>query len=476
MVATNLRQFLQEYETAHPEDVIRITEPIRSEFECAAIARHFEERDQYPVIIFDKVINTLGEVSPFPCVINILGDRRKMAFALNSTYEDVAIEWARRVAEAPKAPVVVSREEAPVKGRVLLGDQINLLQMPMLRHHEMDPGPYITSGMLTTYDPETWQANMAFQRGYIAGPREIRCYITSGSHNALNLAAWEARGQEMKIAYWIGHHPAFIMGAHVSLGYPENHYPSAGAVAGVPIKLVPSETLGDDFLVPADAELVIEGVIRPGKRDLEGPFGEYPRYYGPQQMSPVFEVTAVTHRQDAIWHSFMVGINSNYSGVRMERNIYSAVKRVVPQVQRVTLPVSGCGNFHVYIQLKKTHDGQPRQAIMAALAASEWVKHVVVVDDDIDIFSDRWVLWAIATRSQWDKDMVIIPNCFSSVLDPSGSRDAIGCKGGIDATKPAPPARYPLRVNVPDAVMQRVQLEDFIEATKLAAVPRSSQR
>ena len=146
------------------------------------------------------------------------------------------------------------------------------------------------------------------------------------SHNVMNYAAHEERGKEMKIAYWIGHHPAVIMRATSALGYPESHYVAAGAVAGQPLRLAPSETLGDDFLVPADAEFVIEGVMAPEKRALEAPFGEYPRYYGPQRMSPVFDVTALTCRNGAIWDSYLVGIDNNYGGTQEEADIYSRVK------------------------------------------------------------------------------------------------------------------------------------------------------
>lgn len=473
----DLRTFIAAYEKDYPEDVIRVSRPVSAEFVVSAIVTQLAAMKKYPLLIFERVINIQGHEAQFPCIVNVLGDRRKMAYAIGSDVYNVALDWANmQSGRGEKEPVVVARNEAPCQQNVKTGEEVNLLELPILRHHEMDPGPYITAGMLVSYDPETWTPNMGFHRGFVAGPREIRCYLTAKTHSALNLRAHESAGKEMKVAYWVGHHPAVIMGAHVQLPYPGNHYRQIAAVSGEPVRLVPSVSLGDDFLVPADAEFVIEGIIRPGKRALEGPFGEYPRYYGPQQMSPVIEVTALSYRDSAIWHSFMVGVNNNYSSVRMERNIYAAVKRAVPQVQRVCLPVSGCGNLHAYIQIRKTNDGQPKQAIMAALAASPNLKHVVVVDDDIDVYNEEEVLWAVATRSQWDKDLVVIPGCFGPALDPSSERgelDSLSAKGGIDATKPAPPRRFASKLNVPEEIMKANKIWDYIPAGKLDRVPRS---
>ena len=470
-----LGSFLHDYERDHPEDVIRIKKPISSIYECSAIARRFEELNKFPLILFENLTAARKEKSQFRCITNVLGDRRKLAYAIGSNFECVAIDWQRKASEYKIKPIVIARAEAPSKEMVFVGADVDLLKFPILTHHGMDPGPYITAGMLTCYDPDTGVDNMAFHRGYVSGPREIRCLITPSTHNAINLRKHEEAGKAMKVAFWIGHHPAVLMGAQTRTQYPGSHYEAAGGLAGEPLRLVPSETLGDDFLVPADAEIVIEGVIRPGQRDLEGPFGEYTRYFGPQQMGPVFEVSAVSHRTQAIWHSFMAGMNNHFGGTQEEGTIYSAVKKVVPQVQKVYCPVSGCGRFHAYIQIRKTREGQGKEAILAALTASGMTKHVIVVDEDIDIYDDRWVLWAVATRSQWDKDLVVIPGCTGYPLDPTVD-GGVTAKGGIDATMPAPPARFPRRLYVPENVMKAIRLEEFIEPDKLKSVPGAHDR
>jgi 2,5-furandicarboxylate decarboxylase 1 len=464
----DFRAFLREYEAQFPDDVFHVQKQLHAEFECSAVAKRFDERHEYPLIIFHRVINRNGRVAPFRASVNVVGDRQKMAFALDSDIDRVGAEWARRLQTGKRPPLVVPRQQAPCKENVSIGDAVDLWNFPVLRIHEMDPGHYISAGLLTCYDPDKRAANCAYHRGFVAGPREIRCYLSPGTHNAWNYRAHEELGQPMKVAYWIGHHPAATMGAHTHMGYPSDHYETAGALLGQPLRVTASETLGDDFLVPADAEVVIEGIMRPGNRAPEGPFGEYPRYYGPQIMSPVMEVTAVTYRNDAIWDTLMVGMVHDYAGVQAENVVYEVVRRAVPQLKRVYLPRSGNGRFHVYLQMKKLHDGQPRAAIMATLAAFEWIKHVVVVDEDIDIYDDAQVLWAIATRSQWDRDLIVMPGCLGSQLDPSAARSALSTKGGIDATVPASPQRYPLRVNIPADVLSRTRLEDIVSAEQLA--------
>lgn len=466
-MAKDLRSFIRQYEEAHPEDVFRIEKPLKAEWECSAVAKKFDLQHQYPLIIYNQVVSAEGSVSPHAGIVNVVGDRQKLAFALDTTEDEVGPVWAERVKAGGIPPQLIDRRDAPCKENILKGDEINLLTMPALRIHEMDPGHYITAGLFTCHDPETWTVNAAYHRGFIAGPREIRCYLSSGTHAYLNWAAHRDKDQVMKVAYWIGHHPAVLMGAHTHQAYRESHYDSAGAVSGEPLRVVPSETLGDDFLVPADAEFVIEGIMRPGVVDNEGPFGEYPRYYGPQIMSPVMEVTCVTHRSGGIWDTHMVGMVHDYGAVQAEHFIYEIAKKAVPQVTAIHMPRSGNGRFHCYVQLRKTNDGQPKTVAMAILGAFYWVKHVVVVDEDIDIRDDAQVLWAIATRCQMDRDLFVVPGAFGSQLDPSATRDSISAKAAIDATMPALPQRYPLRTNVPADVMDGLKLEDVIPAERL---------
>jgi UbiD family decarboxylase len=136
----------------------------------------------------------------------------------------------------------------------------------------------------------------------------------------------------------------------------------------------------------------------------------------------------------------------------------------------VHLPSSGCGRFHVYIQIKKTSVGQGQAAISAALPLDQRIKHVIVVDEDVDIFDDSEVLWAVATRSRWDRDLIVLNNMPSTSRDPTAHSFELGptlraysvAKGGIDATMPPPPEPFEIRLKVPDEVMQSTDLEALI--------------
>ena len=467
----DLRTFLTDYKARYEDDFVDINKPLDYKFESQSLLEHFYGQDKLPILLCNKIKTKNGQISPHPVVMN-LEERNKLAFAINSSFDNLAKDWVAR-GNNKIPPVTVKKEEAPCKENILLGEEVNLFDFPILHRHDMDAGQYIGAGHFTCYDPETWTVNAARHRGFIAGPREIRCLLVPGSHANMNLQAHEKRNEPMKVAYWIGHHPAVLMGTQLRIPYRESHYEAAGGVLGEALRVVPSETLGDDFLVPAEAEFVIEGMIYPHKVGLEGPFGEYTGYYGPQRMSPIFEVTAVTFRNDAIWHSQ----GNAWLGTAMnEASLFEVVKRAVPETIQVRMPRSGTGYHHVYVQLKKTHDGQPKQAIMAALGAYFYVKCVIVVDEDVNIWDESDVLWAIATRVHWDEDLVMVKDAMGSILDPASNEGELVTKVGIDATKPAYPGRYPIRFGVPKDVLQTITLEKYIAPEKLAKVPLSKAR
>lgn len=229
--------------------------------------------------------------------------------------------------------------------------------------------------------------------------------------------------------------------------------------------------MGDDFLVPADAEIVIEGIMPHGERRVEAPFGEALGYFGPQQLNPYMKVTAVTHRENAYFHDIFVGHLDPMGGLYsayVEAQVYEAVKSVVPSVQRVYRPPFALPQ--IYIQIKKRKEGEAKDALLAALSTSEYTKQAFVFDDDVNIFDEREVLWAIATRTEWENDVFSIKNSRASGLDPLSSEEDSTTKVGIDCTKPAPPAPFPKRLFVPQEVKDRIQLTEYIPEEKLKRI------
>ncbi|MFQ5762819.1 MAG: UbiD family decarboxylase domain-containing protein, partial [Candidatus Bathyarchaeia archaeon] len=288
-----------------------------------------------------------------------------------------------------------------------------------------------------------------------------------------NAMKFWTKGEDAPVAVWIGHHPAALIPANVKKDYPASHYPLTGSFLGEPLRLVPTELWGEKLLVPADAEIVFEGVIPRNVHEAEGPFGEYTGYAGAQRPSWIIDVQRVTHRKDAMYHDIAGGAADHLvlGGFQMEARVYDVVKRVVPELQNVHVPISGCCRFHAYLQLRKTRPGIGKDAISAAFAADFRIKHVFAVDEDIDIFNEKEILWTIATRSQWNRDLTMLVGGTASTLDPSSGLP-FGCRAGIDCTLPPPepgmPPPFPVKNKVPDDVMNKIQLKTFVAPDELA--------
>jgi 2,5-furandicarboxylate decarboxylase 1 len=186
-------------------------------------------------------------------------------------------------------------------------------------------------------------------------------------------------------------------------------------------------------------------------REPEGPFGEFPQYYGAPANREVMEVVAITHRKDAIFHTIVGGgLDHQLLGaIPKEATLLTHLRRNFPDVLDVHLSPGGVMRYHLFVKLKKRQEGQAKNVIMGAFAGSFDLKHVIVVDDDVDIHNPTEVEWAMATRFQADRDLLIVPNSQGSKLDPS-NRDGVGAKMGIDATKPLDAAEMVFkRIRVP---------------------------
>jgi 2,5-furandicarboxylate decarboxylase 1 len=450
-----------------PGEVIRVKKEVSPEFEIPAILQHIESKNREPVLIFEKVRNLKGEISEFPAVINLFGARKRLAYALDSTVEKLPLDYVEKEKAVP--PVTIEKEKARAKDIITTGDAIDLRELPIITHHEMDIGPYIAAGSVWVKDPETQRINCAILRIYVDGPQHLVVNFNPARHTHHIFEKSKEQGVPMPSVTVIGHHPAFYMGAQTKLLVNEPEI--IGGIMGEPLELVPSETWGSDMLVPAQADLIIEAAISTVEVDIEAPFGEYTQYYGGQRLNPVAEVTAVTHRSDAFYLDIMPGHADHLllDAPMIEAYLYSRIKAVVPGVIGVHMPVSGTARLHAYVQIKKSNDAEPKTVIATVLSSDYRVKHVVVVDEDVDIYNDEEVLWAIATRSQWDQDLMVFSGMMGTRLDPSG--DGIStAKGGIDATKPFGPHSFPKRLAIPSSVMNRMNLEDYLEPAVLKQI------
>ena len=467
-IGADLHTFIEEYERNYPEEVLHIEKPLDADWEISALAMQLEKDHRFPILICHNV-KVDGRRADMPLVTFLMASRQRLSRALGADVRSAGIACYERVQSRQKS-IVVSRAQAPVKHVVKKGGEVDVRRFPAPRHHRSDPGRYVTGGFFLTFNCDSRLDNSAMQRGWLAGKDEIRVWLGPSSHNVQNLRQYEERGEDMPAAYWIGHHPLVQLGAQNHIGPNESHYEAAGGTVGAPLRLVPSETLGDDFLVPADAEVVIEGYVPKRQRRPEGPFGEYTRHVGPQRWGPLLKVTAITHRRDAYWDDVMVGHTHWISSLATEGQAFRAVQRAVAGVKAVHVPMSGGGICHIYIQIRKRLEGQGRAAGVAALGAFFNVKHAFVFDEDVDIFDEREVLLALATRFQADRNLLTLPGMTGSPLDPSSLDGTIACKAVFDCTKPLKQP-FPERLTIPEAAMKRIEAADIIDPQTWERIP-----
>jgi UbiD family decarboxylase len=475
-MAKQLRDHLERLARERPYDLVRVAREIApANFEVTALLQHLENEKRYPTVLFEKPLTVRGEVSPFPLLSNVFASRGRCALALGMDHADgglrLSLEYARRE-ELLLEPLRIPADEAPVKEVRRAGEGADLTMFPIVRHHAMDPAPYIDMTPVMK-DPDGGFYNVAFLRTMLKGPQRLGIHM-SPRHNWQIHRKYEERNQRTPVAIVVSAHPSFYLGALNVSPFGVDDYARIGAIMGEPMRLTASETWGEDFLVPADAEIVIEGEIPPKVREVEGPFGEFTGYYGPQRLRPVIEVTAITHRKGAVFQHLFTGHRDTWvvGGIPKEGSLFNLIRGIVPTVTAVHFPTSGCCRYHCYISVDKKVDGETKQAAMAALAGCDFVKHVVVVDADIDVYNEEQVMWAVATRVQADQHVDIIKNAKGSTLDPSQTDDIMTTKMIIDATRPVQ-RPYAARLSIPVEAMERIRLEDFITASILEQVEKS---
>jgi 2,5-furandicarboxylate decarboxylase 1 len=455
-----ITDYLDNLKKHYPEEVVTIDDEINpASFEATAILRHLELAGKYPLVYFTHPLNLKGEVSKVPLVTNVFASRQRCALALGLHPEQsklpLALEYGQREA-SPLPAKIVSKNEAPVKEVVKRADEIDLREFPIVKHHEMDLGPYIDMTPIMC-DPQSGAYNAAFLRTMYKAPRQLALYM-SPRHNWEIVRRNEEHDRPTPVVIVVSHHPAFFLGTLNNAAFEVNDYEVIGAIMGQNLRVTSSETWGEDFLVPADADIVVEGEVMPGLREIEAPFGEWTGYYGPQRLSWVIEVKAITHQGNPIFQDVFVGHTDNriLGTIPKEGSIYNRIKGFTPNIKGVHLPLSGAGRLSCYISIDKKAPGESKQAALIALSTNVFIKHVVVVDADIDPYNEEEVLWAVATRVQADRDIDLLREIPSTNLDPSMTGEAISTKVIIDATKPVD-RPFSWKLEVPSEAMMRVQ-------------------
>lgn len=404
--------------------------------------------------------------------------REQQALLLGAAEGNVVQELARRLAEGSKKCRMVSG--GPVKEEVLIGDEVDLTKIPVVTSSTSCGGPYITAGTCITKDPDSGVRNLACLRLQVLGRDHTGCQM-SPMHTWMNYQKYERENRPMPMAVAIGMHPAYETATNYSTHYPLDELGFVESILGEPVELVKCETI--DMEAPASAEIVIEGEVLPKVRVEEGPFSEYTGYSREvlgKNMLPMFKVKAITMREDAIYRhiqSIRFTDHQALSALPAEAHIYSRVKDVggFADIKDVYIPPWG-GLFVVVIKMVPRFDTEARSVILAALSSSyHYPKVVIVVDEDVDIYDPREIVWSLGTRVDPAKDVIVIPAAGNAEnLDivqpimaelPVGSHYRVGNKIGIDATKP-PTLREKERVMFERAVPMgegKFHLKDFID-------------
>jgi UbiD family decarboxylase len=446
----DLRSYLDLIKQSHPEDFLTVSREVDPAYEITAIAVKLEqEAKRRPILLFEKVKGT-----KFPVLTNLHAGRARLATAIHAKPDELQKSYLRAM-EKPIPPKILTK--APVKEVVLTGDQIDLYDLPQIRHHEGDAGAYITAAISFAKDlnSDTW--NCAYNRLMIQGRDTTSIHLTLAKHLWEFQRAAETQGKPLPVAFAIGVHPAIALGCLAIGSIDEDERAIMGGLLGEPLELIKCET--SEVLVPAYAEMIIEAEILPHERTEEGPFGEFTGYSLGERRREVVKVRAITHRRDAIYQDITVGHLDHLmlSTTPIEANLYRAVRAMVPTIRAVRVPAP----FTCYVSIEQRISGQAKNAILAVLGADLYMKRVVVVDHDVDIFNDRQVNWAIATRCQPDRDIAVVTNARGSDLDPSTKEDGNTAKWGVDATAKPSLAAFTPRHRIPTEVWQRINLKDF---------------
>lgn len=424
MAYSDLRAFLADL----GDDLRYVRDEFDPRFEIAAVLRSLPAGA--PAVLFDNIRGYPGT----RVAGNLIASRSRLARALGTTEERLAQTWLQRKEHG--VPPVVATGAVPVKEVVHRAPDDLLSLLPILTHHEKDAAPFITTGVVLCTDPETGRRGMGIHRMMVKGGRRLGILLANPPLPQF-LARAEAAGRPLDVAIALGLEPATLLSSVVKVGpLVPDKMAIAGALRGEPVELVRAETV--DVEVPARAEIVIEGRVLPGLREAEGPFGENTGYYF-SNLSPVVEVTAVTHRRDFIypalcpWTADVDALLSLAAGTEL----LGQLRTQMAGIADLDLTTGTCG-FTAVIALAKAKPTEVRRLIHLVFGMDKRVKLVTVVDDDVDIRDSREVAWALATRFQPERDTVILSGMEGYVIDPSCG-GGTGSRMGMDATRGSGP-------------------------------------
>jgi len=447
MAYKDLRDYLSKLEKLG--ELARIKVPVDPNLEITEIADRVVKKGG-PALLFEKV-----KGSPFPLVINLFGTPKRMKLALG---EDDLEEIGREMVDIiePELPTsLVDKLKAlpklkkmadfipkrvktgPCKEVILKGDEVNLLELPATKCWPLDGGPFITLPLVFTKDPETGTRNCGMYRMQVFDEKTTGMHWHVHKDGARHYLKAERRGEPLEVAVALGCDPATIYAATAPLPPDIDEMLFAGFIRKAPVEMVKCETV--DLEVPARAEFVLEGYVKPGERRTEGPFGDHTGYYSMPDLYPVFHVTCITRRKEPIYPSTIVGkppMEDCYIGKATERIFLPLMKKQLPEIVDMNLPVEGVFHNLAIVSIDKQYPGHARKVINALWGMGQmmFTKMIIVVDSWVNVHDWSEVVWRMGNNVDPARDVIITQGPVD-VLNHASPLPNFGGKMGIDATK-----------------------------------------
>ncbi len=443
------------------EDLREFIERLEAEGELARI-----KHEVSPILemteIADRAVKGGGKALLFenpkgydiPVLMNAFGTERRMKLALEvERFEEIGERLIEMMKFKPESILdglkgigklrdLISFMPKKVKWgacKEVIMDDPNLDKFPILQCWPKDGGRFITLPVVITKDPETGELNAGMYRMQVYDSKTTGMHWQIHKHGALHLKKVAERGEDkLEVAVAIGVDPAILYASTAPL--PENfsEFMFAGFIRKERVKMVECETV--DLLVPANAEIVLEGYVKVDELRIEGPFGDHTGYYTPPEPYPVFHITCITHRENPIYHATVVGkppMEDAWLGKATERIFLPLIKMIHPDIVDINLPVEACFHNLAIVSIKKRYPGHAKKVMFAlwSMGMLSLTKIVIVVDDDVNVHDIREVIWAVTTRFDPARDVIIIPDSPIDALDHATYKPSLGGKLGIDATK-----------------------------------------
>ena len=404
------------------KELLTIDKKVKRKFQLAAIVGKLDKKE---AILFTNV-----EDSKFKVVSNILGTRKRFFYGLKTNSENSKIDFSNFAN--------INKENYPVKispdAPFYKNSSQNLLDLPIITHFEKDAGPFVTSSIIYVKDEESQSQNSSTHRMLLLNSKEMIIRMVEGRHLHKCFVHSKEHKEDLKINVVIGVHPAVNLAAAYQAAYGIDEISIANYLMDGNLELAKNQFSG--LAVPKHSEIVLEGKILHDKFAEEW-MVEMLRTYDFKRKQPIFEINKIWYRDDPIYYDILPGYTEHrlLMGLPIESKIFGYVKNTVPTTKSVHLTDGGSNWLNAVIQIKKRLEGEPKNAILTAFSAHPSLKTAIVVDEDINPEDPVEVEYAISTRAQADKDILMVTNAKGSSLDPSSDQiNLLTTKLGIDAT------------------------------------------